>query len=113
LKKEAEELKEMKSLLGHNNFAEAVFKKVQGCIIQIMNNIPLLTLFIRHYSQIFKKDVERLIAMEDMWTARKPPVALDYDALLKESNGKLPVEGVTRDQNVWTLAENFSVFLSR
>ncbi|KAJ3410004.1 E1 ubiquitin-activating protein uba2 [Chytridiales sp. JEL 0842] len=87
LKKETEELKQIKSHFGKNEFAGAVFKK------------------------IFKKDIERLQGITDMWTTREPPVALDFDKLIKESKGKLPKQGVERDQNVWSLEENFSVFL--
>ncbi|KAF2131529.1 ubiquitin-activating enzyme E1 3 [Dothidotthia symphoricarpi CBS 119687] len=62
------------------------------------------------FDKVFKEDIERLLSMEDMWKTKKPPKALDYDALSQEALG---VGGAVaqRDQKVWSLAENFAVFV--
>lgn len=86
LRKEAQALKRIRESMGSEDFPRLVFNKV------------------------FKEDIERLRSMEDMWKSRRPPVALDYDELTKEALG-VGAEVAQRDQVVWTLAENFFVFL--
>ncbi|PSN73329.1 ubiquitin-activating enzyme E1 3 [Corynespora cassiicola Philippines] len=86
LRKEAQALKRIRESMGSEEFPRLVFNKV------------------------FKEDIERLRSMEDMWKSRRPPVALDYDELTKQALG-VGAEVAQRDQVVWTLAENFFVFL--
>ncbi|KAF2832763.1 ubiquitin-activating enzyme E1 3 [Ophiobolus disseminans] len=86
LRKEAQALMRIRDSIGSDDFPRLLFNKV------------------------FKEDIERLRSMEDMWKTKRPPTALDYDALLEESLGCGP--GVAQqDQVVWTTAENFAVFV--
>jgi ubiquitin-like 1-activating enzyme E1 B len=62
------------------------------------------------FDKVFKEDIERLRSMEDMWKIRKAPEALEYEKLTQE----LPNVGeaiAMQDQIVWTVAENFAVFV--
>ena len=88
LRQEAQALKKIRQSMGSGNFSREVFEKV------------------------FKHDINRLLSMEDMWNSRKPPVALDYDAIAKSSaaGGEVGESVAQRDQSTWTLAENFAVF---
>lgn len=86
LRKEAQALKRIREAMGSEDFPRLVFDKV------------------------FKEDIERLQSMEDMWKSRKPPVALDYDALSQEALG-VGSAIAQKDQVEWTPAENFAVFL--
>ena len=62
------------------------------------------------FEKVFKEDIERLRSMEGMWNTRKPPEPLDYDKVSQEvlSAGSAIAQ---QDQIVWTLAENFAVFI--
>lgn len=86
LREEALALKRIRESMGSEDFPRLVFQKV------------------------FKEDIERLRSMEDMWKNRRPPEPLDYDKLTTEALGV----GSTiahQDQIVWTVAENFAVFV--
>jgi ubiquitin-like 1-activating enzyme E1 B len=86
LRKEAQALMRIREAMGSEDFPRLLFNKV------------------------FKEDIDRLRSMEDMWKTKRPPVALDYDALLQESLGC--GKGVAQqDQVVWNTAENFAVFV--
>ncbi|KAF8317744.1 uncharacterized protein EI90DRAFT_3133713 [Cantharellus anzutake] len=39
------------------------------------------------FDKVFRQDIERLLAMHDMWKHRRPPVALDHDAILTDTAG--------------------------
>lgn len=86
LRQESQALKRIRESIGSEDFPRMVFEKV------------------------FKEDIERLRSMEGMWNTRKPPEPLDYD---KVSQGVLSVGSAIaqQDQIVWTLAENFAVFI--
>nr|AHG26147.1 ubiquitin-activating enzyme E1-like protein [Shiraia sp. slf14] len=86
LRKEAQALKSIRESMGSNDFPRLVFNKV------------------------FKEDIERLRSMEDMWKSKRAPEALDYDTLMQDSQGS-GSEIAKRDQIVWSLAENFAVFV--
>jgi ubiquitin-like 1-activating enzyme E1 B len=62
------------------------------------------------FNKVFKEDIERLRSMEDMWKTRRKPVALDFETLSQEALGAGSVVA-SKDQIVWTLAENFAVFV--
>lgn len=64
------------------------------------------------FDKVFKDDIERLCAMEDMWKTRKPPTALDYDSISEKARS---VEATIsqNDQKVWTPEEDFAVFKDR
>lgn len=64
------------------------------------------------FEKVFKDDVNRLLSMEDMWRTRKPPNALDFEAVSKTSaaGGETGESVAQRDQAIWSLAENFAVF---
>jgi ubiquitin-like 1-activating enzyme E1 B len=64
------------------------------------------------FDKVFKDDIERLGAMEDMWKTRKPPTALNYDSLSEKASS---VEAAVskNDQKVWTTEEDFAVFKDR
>lgn len=86
LRKEAQALKRIRESMGSDNFPRLVFEKV------------------------FKEDIDRLRSMEDMWKTKRAPEALDYDKLTQEALGSGPAVA-SQDQVVWTLAENFAVFV--
>lgn len=86
LRKEAQALKRIRDSMGSQDFPRLVFEKV------------------------FKEDIERLRSMEDMWKTRKAPEVLDYDTLMQESLGVGPAIA-QQDQVVWSVAENFAVFV--
>ena len=85
LRKEAQALKRIRESMGSDDFPRLVFDKV------------------------FKEDIERLCSMEDVWKTKRPPKALDYDALSQATLGSGPAVA-SQDQVVWNTAENFSVF---
>jgi ubiquitin-like 1-activating enzyme E1 B len=95
LKKETQALKQIREAMGTDDYPQKVFKKV------------------------FTDDINRLLSMEDMWQNRKPPVALKYqeiEKLVTEGNSQLNDandSNTLKDQRVWSLAENFVVFLDR
>jgi ubiquitin-like 1-activating enzyme E1 B len=62
------------------------------------------------FDKVFKEDIERLRSMEDMWMNRRAPEPLDFDQLSHEALG-VGEEIAHKDQVVWTLAENFAVFV--
>lgn len=55
--------------------------------------------------------------MEDVWKTRKPPTPLQFDELqsmmdVQASEGHGQVTGL-KDQQLWTVKENFDVFQDR
>ncbi|KAL8964714.1 MAG: hypothetical protein Q9197_006835, partial [Variospora fuerteventurae] len=88
LRKEAEALKEIRQSMGSDDFPRKIFEKV------------------------FTDDINRLKSMQDMWKTRQPPEPLDFDAVSKSSasSGGVGESVAKRDQETWTMAENFSVF---
>ncbi|KAF1830622.1 ubiquitin-activating enzyme E1 3 [Decorospora gaudefroyi] len=86
LRKEAQALKRIRESMGSQDFPRLVFDKV------------------------YKEDIERLRSMEDMWKTKRAPEALDYDALMQASLGVGPAIA-QHDQTVWSVAENFAVFV--
>lgn len=58
---------------------------------------------------MFKRDIDRLLSMEDMWKSRKPPTPLDHAKVVKEAQNLEP-EIAQEDQRKWSLAENYAVF---
>ncbi|KAF2704568.1 hypothetical protein K504DRAFT_449560 [Pleomassaria siparia CBS 279.74] len=86
LHQESQALKRIRDSMGSKDFPRLVFNKV------------------------FKEDIERLRSMEDMWKTRRPPQALDFEQLSKEALGVADTIA-QKDQNVWTAAENFAVFV--
>ncbi|KAI5271286.1 hypothetical protein E4T47_05399 [Aureobasidium subglaciale] len=85
LKKEAAALKEIRASMGSTEFPQKVFDKV------------------------FTQDINRLLGMEDMWRTRKPPTALDFDAV-NAGAANVDGESLADDQKNWSLEENFAVF---
>ena len=63
------------------------------------------------FQKVFTDDIERLRSMEDMWKSREPPNALSFDELSKEAEGKSAADITENDRRVWSLAENFAVFV--
>ncbi|KAL8776688.1 MAG: hypothetical protein Q9213_008176 [Squamulea squamosa] len=88
LRKEAHALNEIRQSMGSDDFPRKIFEKV------------------------FTEDINRLRSMEDMWKRRQKPTALDFDTVLKSSasGGEVGDSVTKRDQDVWNLAENFTVF---
>lgn len=85
LKREAEELKNIREKIDSPEFVVRIFDKV------------------------FKRDIERLLSMEEMWTTRTPPKPLDHAKVAEAASGLGP-EVAAKDQQKWTLAENYAVF---
>ena len=88
LRKEAQALKEIRQSMGSGDFPRKVFEKV------------------------FTEDIDRLRSMEDMWKSRKAPQPLSYDEVAL-SAAEIRHSVSKRDQDPWTLVENFSVFCER
>ena len=86
MKREAEELKNIREKLDQPDFAESVFQKV------------------------FKRDVERSLSMEEMWKSRKKPTPLDFNAVTESAKNIDATNLAKKDQVAWTLAENYAVF---
>lgn len=87
LKQEAEALKQIRRLMGKDEFAQEVFNKV------------------------FHDDIERLRSMTEMWQSRKPPNSLQFDANAADPNTvKQGHATALQDQKTWTLLENIAVF---
>lgn len=87
LREEAQALKNIRSLMGTGEFAQAVFDKV------------------------FCDDIERLRSMSEMWQSRSPPESLKFDSLKAETD--LIKQGqalALQDQRVWSVEENLAVF---
>ncbi|CAI2179613.1 4784_t:CDS:10 [Funneliformis geosporum] len=93
LRRETQALKQIRAAMGTLDYPQRVFKKV------------------------FTDDIIRLLRMEDMWKNRKPPVPLiyeDIENLVTEGDSDLNyIEdyNMLKDQRIWSLAENFVVFL--
>ncbi|KAL9034502.1 MAG: hypothetical protein Q9180_005370 [Flavoplaca navasiana] len=88
LRKEAHALKEIRHSMGSDDFPRKIFEKV------------------------FTDDINRLRNMEDMWKTRQKPTALDFETVSKSSasGGEVGDSVGSRDQDIWNLAENFTVF---
>ena len=86
LRRESQELQQIRQLIGSDEFPRKVFDKV------------------------FKDDLIRLRSMEDMWKTRKPPIVLDFDYLLETSKASVVAQ---LGQATWSPAENFKVFCDR
>jgi ubiquitin-like 1-activating enzyme E1 B len=87
LREEAQALKNIRSLMGTGEFAQAVFDKV------------------------FYDDIERLRSMSEMWQSRSPPTSLKFDNLKADTD--LIKQGqalALQDQRVWSAEENLAVF---
>ncbi|KAJ5783126.1 Molybdenum cofactor biosynthesis MoeB [Penicillium paradoxum] len=85
LRREALDFKELRALIGTEEAHLKVFDKV------------------------FRKDIERLQGLKEMWKTRAPPELLDF-AQIQEQSASVPSTICMQDQKVWTLAENFMVF---
>ncbi|KAF2202146.1 hypothetical protein GQ43DRAFT_439944, partial [Delitschia confertaspora ATCC 74209] len=86
LQREAQALKRIRGSMGSEDFPRLVFDKV------------------------FKEDIERLRSAEGMWKTRRPPEPLDFDQLSQEALG-VGAAVAQKDQVVWSVAENFTVFV--
>ncbi|KAL2849563.1 hypothetical protein BJY01DRAFT_210523 [Aspergillus pseudoustus] len=85
LQKEARALQEIRNSMGSIEFTQKVFDKV------------------------FKDDINRLRGMEDMWKTRKPPEPLDLQKM-EEALESIEPTISSKDQEVWSLAQNLVVF---
>jgi len=87
LREEAQALKNIRSLMGTSEFAQAVFDKV------------------------FYEDIERLRSMSEMWQSRNPPESLKFDTLKAETDLIKQGQALSsQDQRVWSAEENLAVF---
>lgn len=88
LKRESDALKKIRAAAGTPQFAQMLFDKV------------------------FNEDIERLRSVEDMWRHRRPPEALQYEAVLAQaSDAVASKDAVLVDgQKVWSLEESLVVF---
>ena len=85
LKEETEQLRRLKESMGADDFARKVFE------------------------QVYTKDIERLLSMEDYWKNKKAPQALKYDTFAGAANGVDP--SIAKfDQQVWDITQVFAVF---
>ena len=88
LRRESQALKHIRQSMGSKDFVRKIFEKV------------------------FQDDIDRLRSMEDMWKTRKAPSPLNFDQVLREAHG-VDASVALRDQQTWTLLENFTVFSDR
>lgn len=65
------------------------------------------------FDKVFRKDIERLRAAEDMWKERKPPTPRDWDQLVEQSASLDPKTIAAIDQTEWTEPEAFVMFRDR
>jgi ubiquitin-like 1-activating enzyme E1 B len=87
LREEAQALKKIRSLMGTNEFAQAVFDKV------------------------FYDDIERLRSMSEMWQSRSPPQSLRFDSLKADTDLVKQGQALAgHDQRLWSVEENLAVF---
>ena len=86
LREETQELKKIRDSMGSDEFPRMVFEKV------------------------FQSDIERLRSMEDMWKTRRPPESLDFTTISQQASD-VPDGMAQKDQHVWSVAENFAVFI--
>jgi ubiquitin-like 1-activating enzyme E1 B len=87
LREEAQALKKIRSLMGTNDFAQAVFDKV------------------------FYEDIERLRSMSEMWQSRNPPTSLKFDSLKADTDLVKQGQALSvQDQRNWSVEENLAVF---
>lgn len=85
LKREAEELKNIREKMDSPDFAESIFQKV------------------------YKRDIDRLRSMEEMWATRTKPEPLEYTTVAEAAKNVRP-EVIKDDQKKWSLEENFALF---
>ncbi|KAF4452496.1 ubiquitin-like 1-activating enzyme E1 B [Fusarium austroafricanum] len=88
LKKESEALKKIRDATGTSKFPQMLFDKV------------------------FNADIERLRSVEDMWTSRRAPEPLRYEAVLAQAGEAIIDKDaiLNDDQRVWSLEESLAVF---
>lgn len=85
LKAETEQLRKIKESMGSDDFAEKVF------------------------DQVYRKDIERLLSMEDYWKDKKSPQPLSFELFSAGSESVQPCVAQI-DQRLWTVTETFVVF---
>ncbi|KAF9762154.1 hypothetical protein IL306_003531 [Fusarium sp. DS 682] len=88
LKKESEALKKIRDAAGTSKFPQMLFDKV------------------------FNADIERLRSVEGMWTSRRAPEPLQYEAVLAQAGDAIANKDMilNDDQRVWSLEESLVVF---
>ena len=64
------------------------------------------------FEKIFDEDILRLRSMADMWKSRRAPEPLDFGEISRQASG-VDALVAQKDQIVWSLQENFSVFVDR
>ena len=63
------------------------------------------------FRTVFEKDIIKLKSMKEMWKSRKAPEILDFTEVSQESSA-VDKNIASQDQRVWTLAENFAIFIA-
>jgi ubiquitin-like 1-activating enzyme E1 B len=89
LKKEAEALRLLRDSLGAQNHTQMIFDKV------------------------YKKDIERLLKIDELWKTRARPKPLDPKAYKQIGALKDIQDAIAWDQKCWTIENNIRVFKSR
>jgi ubiquitin-like 1-activating enzyme E1 B len=65
------------------------------------------------FYKVYKKDVERLLNIDELWKTRAKPRPLD-PKLYKEIQALKEIQdAIAWDQNCWSIEDNVSVFKSR
>ena len=66
------------------------------------------------FDKVFDHDLHRLVSMTEMWKDKRPPVPFSYNNIKETQKtaptAEKPKQGL-RDQQLWTLHENFENFL--
>ncbi|TYJ54852.1 hypothetical protein B9479_004443 [Cryptococcus floricola] len=108
-------------------------KKEAAAFRQVRKNLSAEGGPLSVFHKVFNEDIQRLLAMEDMWKkeGRVKPVPLDYDTIMDDSftvpplrvapaaqpangdksNGKAKPAALLRDQKELSLKENLELFL--
>ncbi|RMJ14958.1 hypothetical protein CDV36_005403 [Fusarium kuroshium] len=88
LRKESEALKKIRDAVGTPEFSQMLFDKV------------------------FNADIERLRSVEGMWSSRRAPEALKYEAVLAQASDAIANKDtlLNDDQRIWSLEESLVVF---
>lgn len=88
MKKESEALKKIRDAVGTPEFSQMLFDKV------------------------FNADIERLRSVEGMWSSRRAPEALKYEAVLAQAGDAIANKDtvLNDDQRIWSLEESLVVF---
>ena len=89
LQKEAAALRLLRDSLGAQNHTQMIFDKV------------------------YKKDIERLLSIDELWKTRSKPKPLDFKTYKNIGNLQDIKDALAWDQTLWSIEDNIRVFKAR